>query len=51
MPENIQFFISAIVASLTIGGKALGKNVARKYATIILSIIGNIISKFKLGGK
>ncbi len=51
MPENIQFFISALVASLTIGGKAAGKNIARKYATQILSIIGNIISKLKLGGK
>lgn len=51
MPENIQFFISALVASLTIGGKALGKNIARKYATQILSVIGKILSKLKLGGK
>lgn len=51
MPENIQFFMSALVASLTIGGKAVGKNIARKYATQILTAIGNIISKFKLGGK
>lgn len=51
MPENIQFVISAFVASLTIGGKALGKNVARKYATPILSVIGKILNKLRLGGK
>ncbi len=51
MPENIQFFISALVASLTIGGKAVGKNIARKYATQILSVIGKILNRLKLGGK
>ena len=45
MPENTQIFISALVAAFTIGGKAIGKDIAKKNATKILGILGNIISK------
>ena len=48
---NIQFLVSAFVASFTIGGKAMGKGFARKHATKIITIAGEIISKLKLGGK
>ena len=51
IPYNIQFLISAFVASLTIGGKALGKGFARNYATKIITILAQIVSKFKIGGK
>ena len=44
---NNQFIISALVASMTIGGKALGKGFARKHSTEIIMIIGKILSKFK----
>lgn len=48
---NIQFLISAFVAGFTIGGKALGKGFARRHATKIITILGEGMSKFKLGGK
>lgn len=37
--DYIQFIISAIIASLTIGGKAVTKEIAKKHATKILSIV------------
>ena len=42
--ESIQYFISAIVASLTIGGKALGKGFAIKHANDIVNIISKILN-------
>ena len=42
---NFQFFISAIVASLTVGGKALGKEVANKNSTQIVHFVGKLLSK------
>ena len=45
LPENIQFFISALVASVTVGGKALGKNIANKNSTKIVYSVGVIMSK------
>ena len=44
---NIQFIISALVASMTIGGKALDKGFARKHSTEIIMFMGKILSKFK----
>lgn len=44
---NIQFILSAIVAALTVGGKALGKGIANKNATPIVHAVGTIFSKFK----
>lgn len=45
LPNNVQFFISAIVASLTVGGKAIGKNIANKESAKIVYAVGFIISK------
>ena len=47
MPENIQFAISAMVAALTVGGKAIGKEIANKKSTEIVYTCSKIISKFK----
>lgn len=43
---NIQFIMSAMVASLTVGGKALGKNFAQEKSTSIVYTAGKIISVF-----
>lgn len=43
---NLQFIVSAIVASLTVGGKALGKEVANKKSTPIVHFVGTILNKF-----
>lgn len=51
MPENIQFIISAIVASLTVGGKAIGKEIANSKSTKIVEVCGKIISNFKSENK
>ena len=42
---NLQFIISAIVASLTVGGKALGKEVANKNSTQIVHFVGIMLKK------
>ena len=42
---NLQFIISAIVASLTVGGKALGKEFANKESTQIVHFVGIILNK------
>lgn len=42
---NLQFVISAMVASLTVGGKALGKEVANKNSTNIVHFVGTMLSK------
>lgn len=38
-----QFIISAVVASLTVGGKALGKEIANKESTPIVHFVGKIL--------
>ena len=42
---NLQFVISAIVASLTVGGKALGKELANKESTQIVHFVGIVLNK------
>ena len=42
---NLQFIISAIVASITVGGKALGKELAYKESTQIVHFVGIILNK------
>lgn len=42
---DLQFVVSAIVASLTVGGKALGKEVANKNSTSIVHFVGKMLSK------
>lgn len=43
---NLQFIISAVVASITVGGKALGKEVANKNSTKIVHWVGIVLNKF-----
>ena len=42
--ESIQYIISAIVASLTIGGKAIGKGIAIKYSNKIINTVSKILT-------
>ena len=44
---NLQFLLSASVAALTVGGKALGKNIANNNSTKIVHAVGIILNKFK----
>ncbi|MGN1299315.1 MAG: hypothetical protein ACI4UE_04965 [Candidatus Scatovivens sp.] len=43
MSSNFQFIISALVASVTIGGKAFSKDIAKNNSTKIISIVSKII--------
>lgn len=43
---NIQFLLSAVVAALTVGGKALGKNIATTNSTKIVHAVGIVLHKF-----
>jgi len=42
-PKGVSLLMSALVAGLTVGGKAIGKNVAVKSATRIVHMVGRII--------
>lgn len=42
----IQFILSATVAALTVGGKAIGKNIANSKSTDIVHTVGIILNKF-----
>ena len=42
---DLQYIISAIVASLTVGGKAIGKEIANKNSTPIVHFVGTMLSK------
>lgn len=45
--SNIQFIISAFIASITVGGKAIGKEIATNNSTKIVDKVGIVLSKFK----
>ena len=45
--ENIQYMVSALIASVMIGGKAMGKEIAIKKSTQIVHCVGKIINKFQ----
>lgn len=45
--NNLQFIISAIVAALTVGGKAIGKEIAARESTTIVYGFGKILSSVK----
>lgn len=49
--ESIQYFISATVAALTIGGKALGKGFAIKHSNQIVNIVSKVMDKFAIKKK
>lgn len=42
MDQNVQFVVSALVASVTVGGKALGKSIAQKNSTQIVHLVSKI---------
>ena len=44
MSSNIQFIFSAIVASATVGGKAITKEIAKSNSTQIVNFVSKIIS-------
>lgn len=43
---NIQFLLSAFAASLTVGGKAIGKMIATNKSTQIVHAVGIVVNKF-----
>lgn len=45
--ENIQYIVSALIASVMIGGKAMGKEIAIKKSTQIVHSVGKMINKFQ----
>lgn len=45
--NNLQFIISAVVAALTVGGKAIGKEIANRNSTKIVYGFGKILSNLK----
>ena len=42
---DLQFIISALVAAVTVGGKALGKEVANNKSTSIVHFVGTLLSR------
>lgn len=44
--ENIQYLVSALIASAMIGGKAMGKEIAIKKSTKIVHNVGKVINRF-----
>ena len=47
-PFNLQIIIGALIASLTVGGKALGKEIAQKRSTKIVHRVAKILNKLHL---
>ena len=48
---DVQFLLSALVSALTVGGKALGKNVANNNSTRIVHAVGMVFNKFSRKNK
>ena len=44
---DLQFLLSALVSAITVGGKALGKDVANRNATPIVHTVGTLLSKLR----
>ena len=49
--DNIQYFVSALIASAMIGGKALGKEFGISRSSKIVHSVGKIINKFQKNEK
>lgn len=45
--ENIQYFVSALIASVMVGGKAVGKEIGIIKATEIVHSVGKVINRFQ----
>lgn len=46
--SNIQYFISALIAAVMVGGKAAGKEIGMSKSTQIVHAVGKIINKFDI---
>lgn len=44
MSSQIQFVFSALVASVTVGGKAATKQIAKQNSTVIVAFVSKIIN-------
>ena len=44
MDSNIQFIFSALVASVTFGGKAATKQIAKQNSTVIVGFVSKIVN-------
>lgn len=51
MAINLQFILSATVAALTVGGKAIGKDIANNNSTKIVHAVGIVLNKFNKKGR
>ena len=51
MSFNLQFILSATVAALTVGGKAIGKEIANNNSTKIVHAVGIVLNKFSKKGR
>ena len=48
MNFNLQFVLSAVVSALTVGGKAIGKNIANNNSTKIVHGVGIVMNKLSI---
>lgn len=44
MSSSLQFIFSALVASVTVGGKAATKQIAKQHSTAIVAFVSKIIN-------
>lgn len=44
MSSQIQFIFSALVASVTVGGKAATKQIAKQHSTEVIAFVSKIIN-------
>ena len=51
MKMNLQFILSATVSALTVGGKAIGKNIANNKSTQIVHAVGILVNKININKK
>lgn len=49
--ENIQYLVSALIASVMVGGKAVGKEIGIIKATEIVHSVGKVVNKFQKNKK
>ena len=47
----VSILLTAVVSSLTVGGKAIGKKIAIEHCEEITFIVGKVLSKFPFGNK
>ncbi len=50
-PTIVALIISSVISSITVGGKALGKQYATKKSDKIVTIVGKVLNKLKLNNR